>query len=409
MVYINYDVGKEDLPMPWKEMCPVDQRAKFVKLWLTENYTKVELCKHFEISRPTGDFWIRRFLAEGEQGMANRSPAPRRHPNQTPAWQRDRIIAMRKIRPSMGPKKIVEMLKRAEPDIVWPAYSTADEILHRAGLVKPRKRRRRVPPDTVPFANCDRPNAVWSVDFKGQFRMRNGQWCYPLTVTDNYSRYLLLCEGMEGTKGVLVLPPLTRLFEEYGLPAALRTDNGAPFASNGLGGLSPFSVGLIKLGIRPERTDPGRPDQNGRHERMHRSLKAEALNPPQKNMAKQQRIFDDFVRHFNFERPHEALQNAVPADYYTPSAKPYPSKLEAIEYDGTFTVRRVRQNGEIRWKGQCVYASEVLAKEPIGLEAIGDGLWNIYFSFQRIGTLDERTMKISPCQGGRKQAYIATE
>ncbi len=403
MVYIKYDVGKEDLPMPWKEMCPMDQRAEFVKLWLTENYTKVELCKRFEISRPTGDLWIRRFLAEGEPGMADRSRAPRRHPNQTPAWQCDRIVEMRKARPSMGPRKIVEMLKRAEPDIVWPAYSTADEILHRAGLVAPRKRsRRRVPLDPAPFGACDRPNAVWSADFKGQFRTRDGRWCYPLTVTDNHSRYLLLCEGMTCTKGALTNPRLTRLLQEYGLPVALRTDNGAPFASNGLGGLSALSVGLIKLGIRHERTDPGRPDQNGRHERMHKSLKAEAINPPEKNRVEQQKTFDAYLRHFNFERPHEALGNDVPADYYAPSAKPYPSKLEPIEYPGEFTVRRVRQRGEIKWKGGLIYVSEVLAKEPIGLEAIGDGLWNIHFSFQLIGTLDERSQKTNPLQGGRK-------
>ena len=403
MVYIKYDMGKEDLPMPWKEMCPMDQRAIFVKLWLTENYTKVELCKRFEISRPTGDLWIHRFLCEGEPGMADRSRAPRRHPNQTPAWQCDRIVEMRQARPSMGPKKIVEMLKRAEPDIVWPAYSTADEILHRAGLVKPRKRsRRRVPLDPAPFGACDRPNAVWSADFKGQFRTRDGRWCYPLTVTDNYSRYLFLCEGMACTKGALTNPRLTRLFQEYGLPVALRTDNGAPFASNGLGGLSALSVGLIKLGIRHERTDPGRPDQNGRHERMHKSLKAEAINPPGKNRVEQQKTFDAYLRHFNFERPHEALGNDVPADYYAPSAKPYPSKLEPIEYPGEFTVRRVRQRGEIKWKGGLIYVSEVLAKEPIGLEAIGDGLWNIHFSFQLIGTLDERSQKTNPLQGGRE-------
>lgn len=403
MVYIKYDVGKEDLPMPWKEMCPMDQRAKFVKLWLTENYTKVELCKQFEISRPTGDLWIRRFLLEGEPGMADRSRAPRRHPNQTPAWQCDRIVSMRQARPSMGPKKIIEMLKRAEPDIVWPAYSTADEILHRAGLVAPRKRsRRRVPLDPMPFGACDRPNAVWSADFKGQFRMRNGRWCYPLTVTDNYSRYLLLCEGMTCTKGALANPRLIRLFQEYGLPVALRTDNGAPFASNGLGGLSALSVDLIKLGIRHERTDPGRPDQNGRHERMHKSLKAEAINPPQKNMATQQKTFDAYVQHFNFERPHEALGNDAPADHYTPCAKPYPSKLEPIEYTDEFTVRRVRHRGEIKWKGGLIYVSEVLAKEPIGLEPIGDGLWNIHFGFQLIGTFDERSQTTSPLQGGRE-------
>lgn len=392
--------------MSWKETCAMEQRMKFVRLWLSGKYTKVELCKQFNISRPIGDKWIRRFLEEGESGLADRSRAPRRQPKATAAWQCERIIAMREKRPSMGSKKIIEILKRFHPGIDWPAYSTGHEILRRAGLVRPRKTRLRVPRDTQPFRDCDRPNAVWSVDFKGQFRTGNGKWCYPLTLTDNYSRYLIACEGLRSTKRVLTEPLITRAFKEYGLPVAIRSDNGAPFASVGLGGLSRLSMGWIKLGIHHERTDPGRPDQNGRHERMHRSLKAEAINPPEKNMAKQQRVFDDFIRHFNEERPHEALHNAVPADYYAPSAKPYPSKPEAIEYGEEFTVRRVRQSGEIKWKGSLVYVSEVLAKEPIGLEPIDDGLWKVHFSFQHIGTFDERSLKMNPLQGGRaKRPY----
>lgn len=384
--------------MPWKETCVMDERVRFIGDWLSGDFTKGLLCAAYGISRPTGDKWISRYEQEGLEGLKERSCAPHRHPNVTPAWQLQRIVELRSARPWFGPKKIIDYLKRTEPELRWPADSTAGDILKRAGLVKARRRRRSIAPDTQPFHQCDRANQVWSADFKGQFRMGDGRWCYPLTVTDNYSRYLLVCRGLPQTRGALARPWFERVFREWGLPTALRTDNGAPFASRALGGLSALSKWWIRLGIKPERIEPGKPNQNGRHERMHRSLKAATQRPAKHSLSAQQRVFNRFVHEYNEERSHEALGRNVPAQFHEHSPKAYPSRLEPIEYPRDFTIRSVRHSGEIKWKGQFIYVSEVLAKERIGLYPIDNGRWNVYFSFYKLGTFDERIQKIVPCQ-----------
>jgi transposase InsO family protein len=298
-----------------------------------------------------------------------------------------------------GPKKVVARLETIFPETQWPAVSTASEILKREGLVGRRHLRRRTPQYTEPFLDCVGSNVVWSADFKGQFRTGDSRMCYPFTLSDNYSRYLLACRGLRRPTGAATRPWLEWAFREYGLPQAIKTDNGSPFASVALGGLSQLSVWLIKLGIRPERIESGHPEQNGRHERMHRTLKEETISPPQRDLPKQQHAFDRFREEYNQRRPHEALGQKTPASIYQPSPTAYPAKLPDVEYDSSFAVRKVRHNGEIKWKGQMIYVSQALAGEPVGLLQTDDGIWQASFSFHRLGTLDDRTGKIIPSKG----------
>lgn len=385
--------------MPWRETCAMDQRVQFIGDWLTGQFSKADLCEFYGISRPTGDKWIERYQRSGVDGLKELSRAAKLHPNATDPALCERIVQYKLRRQHFGPKKVMDGLRREEPGARWPADSTAGEILKRAGLVGARRRRRRVPPYSRPLAHCDGANAVWSADFKGDFELGNGRRCYPLTITDNFSRYLLQCRGLERPTWAEVRPWFEWVFREYGLPQALRTDNGAPFASLAVGGLSRLSAWWIRLGIRPERIEPGRPDQNGRHERMHRTLKEAAAAPPAATLKAQQQRFNAFVAEYNGERSHEALDRRTPGEWYTASARGYPAKLPPVEYGAKVTVRRVRQNGEIKWKGHLIYVSDILAKEPIGMNQIDEFLWELRYSFHLLGVLDERTQKInSPSQ-----------
>lgn len=259
-----------------------------------------------------------------------------------------------------GPKKILAWLETHHPGKVWPAASTASGILNREGLVKPRRKKRRTPPYPEPFSECRRPNAVWSADFKGQFRTEDGRLCYPLTIYDNYSRRILCCRGLSHPTLEETMPRFDRVFKEHGLlPHTIRTDNGAPFASVGLGGLSRLSVRFTELGIKPERIEPGHPEKNGRHERMHRSLKEATARPPKGDRKEQQKAFDEFPQEHNTGRPHEALGQKTPASFYRPSMRPYPTKVPKVEYHGDIIVRQVRHNGEIRWRGEEIIHREL--------------------------------------------------
>lgn len=382
--------------MPWKETCVMDQKIRFIGDWLSEDYTMTTLCNYYGISRPTGHKWVERYECMGPAGLTEHSRRPKTYPNAVTGPIRDRIIEAKLSHQDWGPKKVMDYLRRHYPKRSWPADSTAGELLKRAGLVKPKTRRRRVSADAQPFKACDRSNRVWSADFKGQFRLGNGRWCYPLTITDNYSRYLFQCRGLSGPTQAGVRPWFEWVFWEVGLPEAMRTDNGVPFASLALGGISPLSKWWIQLGIKPERIQPGKPNQNGRHERMHRSLKAATARPPKKTMPAQQRAFNRFVTEYNEERSHEALERKTPAEVYTPSARSYPMKLKPVEYAGNMVVRSVRHNGEIKWKGQFLYLTQVLSKDRVGLKQVDEGLWEIYFSCYLLGTFDERTGKIEP-------------
>lgn len=384
--------------MPWTETCVMDQRVKFIADYLKDIYEMSELCRDYGISRKTGYKWVSRYEANGLDGLKDQSRRPHGHPHTTDAWIRDQIIHTKLAHQSFGPKKVMDYLRREQPRHPWPADSTAGEILKRAGLVKAKKRRGKISANSEPFHHCDQPNAVWSSDFKGHFALGNGVRCHPLTLSDNCSRYIFNCRGLTRTRESDVRPWFEWSFREYGLPDGMRIDNGPPFASLSLGGISRLSKWWIQLGIRPERIEPGKPQQNGRHERMHRSLKAAVASPPKYSLRAQQQAFDGFVFEFNEQRSHEALGRKTPSQVYQCSTRRYPERLPDVMYDDHYQVRQVRHNGEIKWQGELLYIAHVLAKEPIGLKQIDEEHWGIYFSFYLMGTYDERNKKITPCR-----------
>ena len=380
--------------MPWKETSAMDQRVQLIADWLSGEYRKSELCRNYGISRPTADKWIERYDEQGAPGLEELGRAPHGHPNQTAEELRALIVQTKLQRQKWGPKKVLDWLRQHRPELKWPADSTAGEILKRAGLVQARRRRRRVAPYSEPFGECVAPNQSWSADFKGDFLLRNGRRCYPLTISDNFSRYLLLCRALPRPRYEEVQPWFEWVFRESGLPEVIRTDNGAPFASLALGGLSQLSKWWIKLGIKPERIQPGKPAQNGRHERMHKTLK-EAV-PPQSDLREQQRHYDPFQEEYNWERSHESLRRKTPGSVHCASPRSYPAKLPEVQYEPGVTVRQVRRRGAIKWQGQLIYLTHVLANEPVGLKPIDDDKWELRYSFHLLGIFDERTQNISP-------------
>ena len=323
-----------------------------------------------------------------------------------PAAVAGAILRLRCEWPSWGPKKLRAELARRAPGVGWPAHSTIGDLLRREGLSEPRKRRRTAVPVTQPFAPVRAPNDLWCIDFKGWFRTRDGQRCDPLTLTDADSRFLLACRIVEPTERG-VRPVMDAVFREHGLPLAIRSDNGPPFASIGAGGLTALAVHWVKLGIRLERTDKASPQQNGRHERMHGTLKKEAANPPADTPAAQQDALDRFQHNFNQVRPHEALGQKTPASRYTPSPRPYPDRIEEPTYDVEHAVRRVRTNGTIKWGGELVFVSEALIGEPVGIAETLTGDWIVRFADIKLGHIDRKTRKLrhfAPARPGRRKA-----
>jgi len=381
--------------MPWKETCTMNERRAFIDAWLSREYHKSELCRRFRVSRPTGDKWIRRFCQEGFSGLEDRSRAPHSSSNQTPDRLVKQVLKIKFRYPTWGPLPIRDLLFREYPKEAWPAVSTCGEILKRHGLVKRRKKRHRVPPHSQPLKHATSPNAVWSADFKGHFAMGNGRRCYPLTITDNCSRYLIECKGLYGVRLKPVQSRYEQAFRTYGLPEVIRTDNGYPFAQISLGGLSPLSIWLLNLGVLPERIDPGCPQQNGRHERMHRTLKEATANPPKGNLSAQQRAFNQFRYVYNELRTHQGLESSQrPADVYTPSHRPFPEHLPETHYPDDFDVRKVRYGGWIRCHGPEVYASRQLVGEYVGLKQINEDIYQIYFAQLLLGIVDRRLGRI---------------
>jgi transposase InsO family protein len=372
----------------------MDEKTKFIGRWLSGEYTMTGLCGVHEISRKTGYKWVHRYCGGGPGALEERPRAPHTHPNATPADVVERILKARRKHPTWGPQKLLAWLKRREPSVCWPAASTVGEILRRAGLTKPRRKRRRCSPYRQPFAAVAAPNDVWCADFKGWFRCRNGQRCEPLTITDALSRFLLRCQAVPSTGFENAQRVFDRVFTQYGLPAAIRTDNGTPFASTGLGGLSRLSVWWIKLGIVPERIDSGKPQQNGRHERFHLTLQLETADPPYGDLVVQQHAFERFRHEYNHVRPHEALDGRTPADLYLPSKQRYPVQLEPPDYPAHFEVRRVRRRGFLRWRGKQLFLSKALEDELIGLEPIDERYWTIHFDRYAIGTFDAVAFKV---------------
>jgi transposase InsO family protein len=382
--------------MPWRQAEVSEERRKFVTTYLKGAWSLSELCESFGISRKTGYKYLDRFMEQGPPGLDDRSRAPHHHKNATPPEVVEAIVDARRAHPTWGPRKLCAWLAKRHSDLELPAASTAGDILKRHGLITPRMRRRRSTPSSTPLTAATHANALWCADYKGWFMTGDGHRCDPLTITDGYSRYLLACHVVPRP----TFPHTQRRFEwafrEYGLPEAIRTDNGAPFASTALGGLSRLSVWWIKLGIRLERIEPGKPQQNGRHERMHGTLKLETTRPPRPTARAQQRSFDAFRHEFNCERPHEALGNRTPKELYQDSRRTYPAKLSPVEYPSHLEVRRVRTDGTIKWRSHFVYVSEVLVGEPVALERTGDTHLKLYFSSVVLGVLDEIARRILP-------------
>ena len=358
--------------------------------------TMVELCEEYGISRQAGYKLLARFDERGWQAAEEGGRAPHGHPQQTPAEIEQRVLELRCQHTRWGPRKLKRVLKDRHPETPWPAVSTMGEMLRRAGLTAKRQRRRHTPPYPGPLEHADRPNRVWCADFKGWFRTQDGERIDPLTVSDAYSRYLLRCQVVEKTDTPRVQAVLEAAFREYGLAEALRTDNGPPFATCAVAGLSPLAVWLMKLGVRPERIEAGHPEQNGRHERMHRTLKQETGMPPAANRRAQQRAFDRFRQEYNQERPHEALGLEVPAALYRPSPRPLPDRVPQPQYDSSLLVRRVHHHGGISWKHSDVFLSEVLRGEWVALMPRDDREYTVYFAAFPIALFDSHTRKIRP-------------
>jgi len=374
--------------MAWKETRVMDERMGFIVDWQRGEETVSELCRRYGVSRKTGYKMIERYAAEGVTGLADRSRAPHRHPNEVTAEVEAAIVALRRRYRTWGPKKILPKLEGMHPAVRWPAESTIGEVLKRHGLSVARARRHKMAPATIPLSACAASNDVWGIDFKGWFLTGDGERCEPLSLSDLAARYVLRLQAVERRDCETVWPILDAAFREFGAPRTMRSDNGPPFASTAAGGLSPLSVRLIKAGVVPERIDPGKPQQNGRHERLHLTLKQDTASPPAASLRAQQRRFDAFRRIFNEERPHEALDQTTPASHYRPSRGSYTGRLREPEYPGDRLVRRVRHHGEIKWCGELVYISEALVGEPIGLEQIGDDRWLLRYGPIPLGHLD---------------------
>jgi putative transposase len=375
--------------MPWPTTSPMSQRLEFIHTVVARRVAVRTACRQFGISEKTGYKWLQRFLRGGPSALADRSHAPLVAAHQLPPAVRDAVCALREAHPTWGARKLRQVLETTQPAIEWPAASTITTLLKRAGYVVPRRRAGRdraawaAAPGLTPATV---PNEVWAADFKGEFRLGTGPECYPLTVTDLCSRFVLGLTGLPSTASLPAQLQFVRFFEAYGLPAVMRTDNGAPFgAPRALGGLSTLAVWWIRLGIRPERIRKGRPQENGAHERMHRTLKAETTRPAAATFPAQQRRFDAWQHTFNVLRPHEALGMTPPATHYVTSTRPYPRRLPPLDYPAHVELRCVNGNGVIRWRRQLVFLSHVLSGEYVGLEETGEAEWTISLGPLRLG------------------------
>lgn len=378
--------------MPWRECNIMDEKVKFISR-LLDGEGMSELCREFGISRKTGYKFKSRYLAHGVRGLVDISKKPHFHPHRTPETTEDLIIKLRKTKPTWGPKKLRARLELDHPDIQMPAESTIDEILRRYNVPRQKSKRRRFRIEsTGPLRNSTAPNDVWCVDFKGEYRLGNRKYCYPLTISDHYSRYLLECEALENTSMDGVWSCFERVFQNCGLPTVIRSDNGTPFSSRAINGWSQLSVWWLRLGIKPERIEPGHPEQNGRHERIHWTLKYEATRPPSPNLFHQQARFDNFRHSYNCFRPHEALNMRLPADLYEKSDSPYPKELTKLEYPLHDLVRTVDSNGLVYLqKRMKFHISKALAGEEVGFKEFKPGIWQVNFMDFDLGYFDEQS------------------
>jgi len=379
--------------MPWAESCAMDARVRFIGEWLERQLSLTELAELYGVSRKTAYKWIGRYRSDGIDGLRERNSAPLEHGRATPLEHIMMIVALKAAKPRYGPLKIVAKLKELRPDLAWPVPSTVGEILKRAGMVQPRRRRSRVPPTLGPLTVAERPNDLWAVDYKGWIRLGDGRRCEPLTITDSFSRYLVALEPCRSTSGAEALPIFERAFADHGLPEAIRSDNGPPFATVGVTGLSALGVWWAKLGIHHERIAPGRPQQNGRHERFHLTLK-EAMEPAPADLPSQVARFEAFRHDYNHERPHQALGQTAPARHYTASPREMPQQLPEPDYPREADIRRVRSNGEVKWGGAMIFVSEALVGEWVAIQEQETGELQMRFYAKPIGIIDPRHKRL---------------
>lgn len=378
--------------MPWKETTKVSEREEMVRL-SRAGWRPSELAEHFGVSRPTVYLWLRR--SEAGESMENRPPVPDNHPHATDAELVDLLVEAKQEKPQWGPRKQRARLRDAHPELLLPSIATIGRIYASRGLVRHRRRwRRGIPVRRVDQIVPTEAGEMMSCDHKGWFRLGNSRYCYPLTINDPFSRYIYAIEGLNSTSLAEARPVFTRVFREHGVPQYMLSDNGGPFCSaHALGGLTTLSAWWIKLGILPVRIRKGHPWENGIHERMHKTLKAETTRPPEADMRAQQKRFNAFRKEFNHERPHEALGDRPPVSSYKPARREYTEKLASspLEYPGHFEVRVVRRSGQINWKGGLLYVSEVLRGERVGLEEVDDGIWTLMYANLELARYDERT------------------
>lgn len=383
--------------MPWEESNREMQRMKFIQELADSSESMAEICRRFGISRQTGYVWKRRFEEDGPSALVDRPSYARAHPNGINAALEDKVVEIRKAHPTWGPKKIRAILLREPEAGGVPAASTIGNVLKRRGLIAAKKRRIRAPPLKTRLSEYNGPNSVWCIDHKGDFPLDRETRCYPLTMIDGHSRYLLKLEALLSTSEQDARPHIERAFREYGLPLCIRSDSGTPFASSSAPGrLSRLSVWWVKLGIRPERIAPGHPEQNGRLERFHLTLE-EAIPKVDRTLAEQQRLFDGHRGEYNHVRPHEALDQRVPASAYETSWRAYPAVVGSPEYANDTDVRRVNLRGEVKWKGHRIHLTELLKGEPVFFTDVGDEKWEITFGpiFLATATLRDSKVRLS--------------
>lgn len=393
--------------MVWKETTTMEQKIEFITEWRSGIYSITELCRQFSISRPTAYKYIERFEKEGLEGLYEKSRAPSNHPNKTKDYIEDSVVALRRKHPRWGAEKIWKLLEKKYCKSEIPSISTINRILKKNDLVIPRKRKRRVKP-VFPIFDPKNCNEVWSADFKGKFRMGNKIYCYPLTIADSYSRFVFAAKGLYGEQYKPTKKEFERVFRDYGMPRQIHTDNGKPFAMvQAIQRLTRLAVWFIDLGIDPVYSDPSRPDQNGRHERMHRDLKAEATRPPGYDLRTQQRKLNSFVHEYNYVRPHKALDLETPASVHTFSRRKYPEKIKEWIYPSYCQVRRVCRNGALRWRStKWVMISTTLIEKDVGLEELGDGIWRVYYRNKMLGYFNEKTLRIQDEKGRLKRNNV---
>ena len=385
--------------MPWKECKPMNERIQFIILCEKGLHSMVELCDLFSISRKTGYKWLKRYREYGPSGLLERSRAPHKIPHKSNKKVVQFIRHTMKKHPFWGGRKVRYYAQKKRPSLVMPSETTVSNIIAREGFRRRKPKRRKPGHPGKPIYVTKAPNDLWTTDFKGEFKTRDGRYCYPLTIMDEHTRFIIKIKGLRSTKQKPVIQVFKEVFKQYGLPRAIKSDNGNPFASTGISRISKLSAWWIKLGILPVLIEPGCPGQNAYHERMHKTLKDETTYPPKANLAIQNRIFKLWTYEYNYDRPHEYLDNDFPSEYYEPSQRTYPAKIPSVQYPDHYEIRRVSGTSAIRWHSQSVSVGSVLIGEYLGLEPICDGIWAVYFDWKRIGFLDESKMKIVDTYG----------